>query len=157
MGSCCPRYNSSFISYRLLSSYLGYPSGFDFSLFVFLYSMFVDIEEYYYKTKYTMYATTISAVANIIMNYFGIKLWGYIACAYTTLICYILLAILHLFWSNKASNNHGIHINQIFNIKYICLLSFFLTIGGLLFILTYENQLVRYFFFLTGYNFVLIK
>lgn len=116
--------------------------------FVFLYSMFVDIEEYYYKTKYTMYATTISAVANIIMNYFGIKLWGYIACAYTTLICYILLAILHLFWSNKASNNHGIHINQIFNIKYICLLSFFLTIGGLLFILTYENQLVRYFFFL---------
>lgn len=116
--------------------------------FVFLYSMFVDIEEYYYKTKYTMYATTISAAANIMMNYFGIKLWGYIACAYTTLICYMLLAILHLFWSNKASKKQGVHINQIFDIKHICLLSLFLSMGGVLFTLTYENRLVRYFFFL---------
>ena len=44
--------------------------------FVFLYSMFVDIEEYFYKTKYTMYATTISAVANVILNRLRSGRWG---------------------------------------------------------------------------------
>lgn len=112
--------------------------------FVFLYSMFVDAEEYYYKTKYTMYATTISAVANIVMNYFGIKIWGYIACAYTTLICYILLAILHLYWSNKAAKMNENNINKIFDVKFICILSVFLIVSELLITLTYKLNVVRY-------------
>lgn len=112
--------------------------------FVFLYSMFVDVEEYYYKTKYTMYATTISAVANIVMNYFGIKIWGYIACAYTTLICYILLAILHLYWSNKAARMNENSINKIFNVKFICVFSVLLIVSELLITLIYKLNVVRY-------------
>lgn len=112
--------------------------------FIFLYSMFADIEEFYYKTKYTMYATTISAVANIIMNYFAIKIWGYIACAYTTLICYVLLAFLHLYWSNKAAMSEGIPINKIFNIKVIFFFSTFLLIAEALITATYNNSIIRY-------------
>lgn len=112
--------------------------------FIFLYSMFADIEEFYYKTKYTMYATTISAVANIVMNYFAIKIWGYVACAYTTLICYVFLAVLHLYWSNKAARSGGIQINRIFNVKMIFFFSIFLLIAEALITITYKNSLIRY-------------
>lgn len=115
--------------------------------FIFLYSMFVDIEEFYYKTKYTMYATTISAVVNIILNYFAIRIWGYIACAYTTLICYILLAVLHLNWSNKASMSEGIHIKEIFDVKRICLLGVCLILAEIIFTLTYNSVVIRYLLF----------
>ena len=112
--------------------------------FIFLYSMLVDIEEFYYKTKYAMYATTISAVANIVMNYFAIKIWGYIACAYTTLICYVFLALLHLYWSTKAAKSGGIPINRIFNVKMIFFFSTFLLIAEVLITVTYNNSIVRY-------------
>lgn len=112
--------------------------------FVFLYSMFVDIEEYFYKTKYTMYATTISAVANIVMNYFSIKIWGYIACAYTTLICYILLAALHLYWSNKAAKKNDVSIRRIFDVRFICILSLIFVGAEVLFTLTYNINAIRY-------------
>lgn len=112
--------------------------------FVFLYSMFVDIEEYFYKTKYTMYATTISAIANIVMNYFGIKIWGYIACAYTTLICYFLLAALHLYWSNKAAKKNEISIRKIFDVRFICVLSLIFVGAEVAFTLTYKISIIRY-------------
>ena len=112
--------------------------------FIFLYSMFVDIEEYFYRTKYTMYATTISAVANIVLNYFGIRLFGYIACAYTTLICYVLLAALHLYWSNKTVREHGMGIDRIFDVRFICVLSVLLLATETVVTLTYDNAFVRY-------------
>ena len=112
--------------------------------FVFLYSMFVDVEEYYYKTIYTMYATTISAIANVVMNYFAIHIWGYVACAYTTLICYILLAALHLFWASTTSKAHGILIGRIFNVNLVLIFSIVLV--GLEIIVTsiYEYNIIRY-------------
>ena len=118
--------------------------------FVFLYSMFVDIEEYFYKTKYTMYATTISAVANVILNYVGIRLCGYIACAYTTLICYMLLAALHLYWSNKAAKKNSLAIGRIFDVKFILILSVGLVIAEILFTFSYQMSIVRYTLFVLG-------
>ena len=112
--------------------------------FVFLYSMFVDIEEYFCKTKYTMYATLICSVLNIILNYFGIITIGYIACSYTTLICYILFAVLHGFWSNKASSQCGIHIYDIFNVKLILILSGILLAMELLLTFMYHFTIIRY-------------
>ena len=112
--------------------------------FIFLYSMFVDIEEFFYKTKYTMYATTISAIINIILNYFAIKIWGFIACAYTTLICYVLLALLHLFWSNKASQKEGISIREIYDVKKICVFSGILLIAEIAVTVTYSYSIFRY-------------
>ncbi len=112
--------------------------------FVFLYSMFVNIEEYYYQTKYTMFATSISAVVNIIMNWFLIRIWGYIACAYTTLGCYILLAVLHLYWASKAAKKNNNSITTMFNIKFICAWSLFLVAFQLLITITYSIDVVRY-------------
>lgn len=63
--------------------------------FLFLYTLFVDVESYYGKTRYIAYVSTFCALLNIVLNYFGIKMFGYAACAYTTLICYAIMSFLH--------------------------------------------------------------
>lgn len=63
--------------------------------FSFMYTLYANIEFYYEKTKFSMYISFGGAVLNIILNYIGIKFFGYIAAAYTTLICYSLFAIGH--------------------------------------------------------------
>ena len=63
--------------------------------FLFLYTLFVDVESYYGKTEYIAYVSTFCALLNIGLNYIGIKMFGYIACAYTTLICYAIMSFMH--------------------------------------------------------------
>ena len=63
--------------------------------FIFMYQIFANVEFYYKKNKFIAYASMIGAVLNLVLNYFGIKLFGYIAPGYTTLICYIVFGIAH--------------------------------------------------------------
>lgn len=56
---------------------------------------FVGIEKFNKKTGLTAVCTIIVAVINIPLNYVFIKLYGYIAAAYTTAFCYLLLLIIH--------------------------------------------------------------
>lgn len=111
--------------------------------FIFLYSIYSDVEAYYDKTTYIMYASAISAVLNIIMNYIGIKLFGYCACAYTTLICYIILSLIHIVLVESVKKKRGI-TEEIYDNK----LSFFLSIIILLFIflssVLYSHIILRY-------------
>lgn len=114
--------------------------------FMFLYNIFTDIESYFSKTKYIMYASLICAIFNIVLNYIGINLWGYISCGYTTLISYILFAILHYYFMNKVCRLQGIS-NSIFNKKFIVTISIILVFLMVIFTCTYNNMLLRYFIF----------
>lgn len=64
-------------------------------LFMFLYSVFVNMETYFETTIYVMYASMVAAGVNMVLNYIFIPLLGYIVCAYTTLFSYIFVAIGH--------------------------------------------------------------
>lgn len=90
--------------------------------FMFLYSIFSDIESYLYKTKYIMYASIVCATVNIVLNYFGIIKFGYIVCGYTTLISYILFAIMHYKFMKKSCIDEGIG-EKIFDENKISILS----------------------------------
>lgn len=76
-------------------------------LFTFMYNLFVDIEMYFEKTKSVMNIAIICALINIVTNYFGILKFGYVAAAYTTLGCYILMAILHYCAMRRMLNKNG--------------------------------------------------
>lgn len=65
--------------------------------FLFLYPLFSTIEFYYEETKYVSFASFISSVINIVLNYIFIPKFGYVAAGYTTLFCYMLLSIFHYF------------------------------------------------------------
>ena len=61
----------------------------------FLYSLFSSIEFYYKKNKFISFATITGALLNIILNLIFIPIFGYVAAAYTTLIGYIIMVIMH--------------------------------------------------------------
>lgn len=70
-------------------------------IFIFSYDLFSSYEFYYEKTLFVMIASIAGAILNIILNFFFINQFGYIAAGYTTLICYILYAAGHYIFMNK--------------------------------------------------------
>lgn len=61
--------------------------------FVMLYQVVAKVEFYYERTKTIASVTLAAAVLDIILNYFAIPKFGYIAAGYTTLISYITMAL----------------------------------------------------------------
>lgn len=64
-------------------------------LFLYLYTMYVNYSFYKKKTFLIAFFTIIAGLTNISLNYLLIPKYGYIAAAWTTLISYFLLFILH--------------------------------------------------------------
>ena len=62
---------------------------------IFAYTLYVNVEHYYKKTKGITVNTIIAATTNIILNYLFIPKYGYIAAAFTTLISYLVSFVLH--------------------------------------------------------------
>ncbi|WP_303018269.1 lipopolysaccharide biosynthesis protein [uncultured Mitsuokella sp.] len=101
------------------------------SYFTYVYSILLVYELYFEKTRYTSIASVIAAVGNIVFNYCGIQIWGYQAVAYVTLICYILLALVHYYFLNKICIENQLFISRIIDIKlvttigiFVCILAF---------------------------------
>ncbi len=65
--------------------------------FIFVFQRFINVEMYYEKTKSISIMSISVALLNILLNYFCIKQWGYMAAGYTTLISYVLFSIGHYF------------------------------------------------------------
>ncbi len=64
--------------------------------FLFIYSMYGNVEQFEKKTIPMAVATCIAAAINVVTNVVFIKQFGYIAASYTTLGCYLILFIFHL-------------------------------------------------------------
>lgn len=77
------------------------------SFFTFVYDMYATLEFYYGATKYVMYASVTGAVLNIALNAIFIPMFGFIAAAYTTLVCYIVFMLMHYHFSNKVVKMQG--------------------------------------------------
>lgn len=112
-------------------------------IFIFECSLFCNIEFYFEKTGFIMISSIIAAVANIFLNYVGIKKYGYIAAAYTTLVCYVMMAIAHYIAYKIICIKYKITKN-IYNIYSIVLCSIIsislMTITTLL----YDHMYIRY-------------
>ena len=113
--------------------------------FIFLYSLFSTIEYYYQKTGFIAIATCICAVANLILNYIFINIYGYYAAGYTTVVCYIGLACLHYFFYRKVSKEED--CGNIYDGKLCVILSVTVLAVMLIMALTYQYSWVRYGFF----------
>lgn len=64
-------------------------------IFLYYYSLFSNYAFYRKKTILISISTIIAGIVNVALNYIFIPKYGYIAAAYTTLISFILLFILH--------------------------------------------------------------
>lgn len=125
--------------------------------FIFVYSMFSTIEYYYQKTGLIAIATSISAILNLILNYFGIKLFGYYAAGYTTLICYICLSICHYIFYKKIVKEKFPRLKDIYDVKLMVIVGFFVLGMMILMSIIYKFLLIRYMIILFILIFAFIK
>lgn len=111
--------------------------------FNFIFIIYANIEFYFMKNKYISYASMAGAVLNIILNYFGIKAWGYLVAGYTTLICYILFAVSHLYFMRRVTKDN-IGFISLFDDKVVFGIGGLLVALSALMLLVYENIVARY-------------
>ncbi len=108
-----------------------------------MYLYFANFESYYEKPFYFSIATTTGAVVNIILNFFMIPKFGFVAAGYTTLLCYILFAIMHYIFMRKVCNEK-LEGKVVFDVKFIILLSLFVLTLTLGVTILYKNIVIRY-------------
>lgn len=110
--------------------------------FRFAYCLFANFEFYYEKTKWVMVASVIGAVLNILLNAIFIPIYGYIAAAYTTLICYIVYSLMHYIFMRVICSRIMDSV-QPYNTKRILLISFIFLLFGFLMMSLYNHTVIR--------------
>ena len=113
------------------------------SIFLFTYDLFAKFEFYYEKTHFIMAASIMGAAINIVLNYFFIARFGYMAAGYTTLICYIIFAICHYMFMNRICDKYINGIRPFYAKRLLGIIIIFMVIGfG--FMTTYNVPWLRY-------------
>lgn len=104
---------------------------------IFAYTLYVNIEHYYKKTKGITVNTVIAAITNISLNYLLIPKFGYVAAAYTTLASYLVSFALHTHKSHKIEPS-------LFPLKYFALPLVQLGVATVLFYSFVDSMLIRW-------------
>ena len=111
--------------------------------FMYLFNLFADIEYYFEESKYVAVASILAALLNIGLNYIFIPIFGYIAAGYTTLGCYIMLAISHYICMKVICKKNSFNIAP-YNIKFALFVSIALLIIMVLITIFYRIAIIRY-------------
>lgn len=105
--------------------------------FLFLSSLPISVEYYYENTKLIAMGTGLAALINVLLNYYAISRFGYIAAAYTTLITYFLYFVFHMYVASKINKSN------LFSLKVICGCTLFLVIILVISLLFINKLLIR--------------
>lgn len=111
--------------------------------FNYMYLCFAPFEFYFEKRIWTTIGTFTSAVVNIGLNFIFIKMFGYIAAGYTTLICYVVNTAMHYYFMRKVCRTYMDDVKP-YNPKVLFGLSVVFMTIGFLYIPTYSNTVLRY-------------
>ena len=112
-------------------------------LLLFYAQLFINVE-FYFEEKYKLVgASILAAVVNIVLNYFGIKLFGFVAAGYTTLISYVLFAGCNYLAMKKVCKDKGIEGN-LYNITILVLIFFAFVLIAFGFMALYPLRIVRF-------------
>ena len=119
--------------------------------FQMMYTFFYDIEYYHKKNKQIAIFSVITAVINIILNYVAIHIWGYQAAAYTTIVSYMILCILHYFGMRKIDKT------QYYDLKTLLVLSSVLILITFANVIFNNSILIRYIILIFSGIYILIR
>lgn len=112
-------------------------------VFSFMYTTFANVEFFYDQNKFTMYISMAGAALNIVLNYIGINMYGYMAAAYTTLFCYVIFALGHYIYMT-ISVKKALNMEKVFNTKRLVILSCIVLFFGIVVMLFYNHIIIRY-------------
>ncbi len=124
--------------------------------FMFLYSFFALFEFYFEKPHYITIATVTGALTNIVLNYFFIDIYGYYAAGYTTLICYMIYALMHYFFMRKVVNDNMGEI-KVYDLRVIVIISTVFILISIALLISYNYFWIRYILLLSFIILAIIK
>lgn len=107
-------------------------------------NIYSNVLIYHKKTTSVMIASSIAAIVNVGLNYLGIQIYGYMAAAYTTLVAYIILALIQAIVSNRIHKRLTKRNNTVYDNKNIFRISVFTIICCLASLPLYMNTIFRY-------------
>ncbi len=115
-----------------------------------VYDAFAHVSFFHKRSVRIMLATITAAVTNVVLNYVFINAFGYVAASYTTLISFIVLALMHY------GNVRAVEKEKIFDARVIALLSIIVTLACLSCSLLYGVRIARYMIALALFAYVVI-
>lgn len=104
----------------------------------FLYTLFVNVEQFHKKTIGMAFASVSAAVLNYVLNLLFIPKFGYVAAAYTTLIGYLWLLIIHmcLVWKMKKG--------KVYSYSFVILTVVAVSVISVIVNSLYSHNIIRY-------------
>ena len=111
--------------------------------FMFSYDLFAKFAFYHEKTFFIMIASVIGAALNVLLNYLLIPVFGFIAAAYTTLLCYMIYSVAHYLFMRKVCREccNGV---MPYKTKILFMITAAFMLLGFAFMATYLNTWIRY-------------
>lgn len=97
--------------------------------FFFVANLCGTVEFYYLKNYIVLFASSICAVVNIVLNYILLPYFGYLVCAYTTMFSYLLFCLIHYVYINYLCKKELGDI-ALFDIKHIFRILFFIVLAS---------------------------
>lgn len=112
-------------------------------LFQYLYTMYANVEFFFDLNKAAMFISGCAATLNVLLNYVGIRIFGYIAAGYSTLICYGFMCVGHYVYMMSGVEK-TLGEKPGFNFAPVLLVTCFALVAGLLVVILYPNPIARY-------------
>lgn len=112
-------------------------------LLLFYAQLFINVQFYYEKKSKLVYASIGAAVANIVLNAILIPNVSYIAAGYTTMISYILFAVMNFFTMRKVAKETGFSMKAL-DTKMLCLIFIGFCSVCFLMMALYKLTIIRY-------------
>lgn len=103
-----------------------------------IYTMFVSIEQFYKKTVGMAIASITAAALNYLLNLWLIPKFGYVAAAYTTLVGYLWLLMVHMILVRLIKKHY------IYSYKFVYLILAALAVLAAVMMLLYQVPVARY-------------
>lgn len=94
--------------------------------FSFMYTIPATAEYYIEKTGYTAISTVTAAGINILLNFYFIRTYGYVAAAYTTLVTYVLYFLFHIITAKVIMPEYRISTKTVLCASLVAVLANFL-------------------------------
>lgn len=120
----------------------------------FIYTMFVNIEQFKRKTMGMAAASTVAAGLNCILNYIFIPRMGYLVAAYTTLAGYLCLLLMHMLLVYRLK------LNNVYNYKTIIIVVTLMMFFTVTMTYMYSHLTLRFIFigiYVIGLVYIIIK
>ena len=124
--------------------------------FLFMYDLFAKFAFYYEHTSLIMIASVIGAALNLLLNAIFIPIFGYIAAAYTTLVCYMIYSFVHYLLMRYVCKKHADNA-RVYNPLIILVMSAAFLVCGFAIMLLYEHIIIKYILIAIMLVIILIK